>query len=90
MKLWCDHPHRNTDFTDFGGAVRDNLELNQFLALVTALGYVGLPDDIVGAIVSFVSDYAISPAPLPKMGRNTSRRMDFHRLETLWIHVGTV
>jgi hypothetical protein len=38
MKLWCDHPHRNTDFTDFGGgAVRDRPELNKFLASQTAL-----------------------------------------------------
>lgn len=33
--------------TDFGGgAVRDNPELNKFLASQTALGRVGLPDDI--------------------------------------------
>lgn len=37
--------------TDFnGGAVRDNAATNQFLASVTALGRVGLPDDIGGAI----------------------------------------
>ena len=37
--------------TDFnGGAVRDNPETNQFLASVTALGRVGLPDDVGGAI----------------------------------------
>lgn len=37
--------------TDFnGGAVRDNPEMNRFLASVTALGRVGLPDDIGGAI----------------------------------------
>jgi hypothetical protein len=34
MKLWCDHPHRNTDFTDFDGAARDSLELNQFFAAI--------------------------------------------------------
>jgi NAD(P)-dependent dehydrogenase (short-subunit alcohol dehydrogenase family) len=43
--------------TDFGGgAVRDNPELNQFLASQTALGRVGLPDDIGGAIASLLSE----------------------------------
>ena len=33
--------------TDFGGgAVRDNAQLNAFIARQTALGRVGLPDDI--------------------------------------------
>jgi NAD(P)-dependent dehydrogenase (short-subunit alcohol dehydrogenase family) len=42
--------------TDFGGGgVRDNLELNQYLASQTALGRVGLPDDIGGAIASLLS-----------------------------------
>ncbi len=42
--------------TDFGGgAVRDNSELNQYLASTTALGRVGLPDDIGGAISSLLS-----------------------------------
>ena len=37
--------------TDFGGgAMRDNPELNSFIASQTALGRVGLPDDIGGAI----------------------------------------
>lgn len=37
--------------TDFGdGLVRDNAQVNQFLASVTALGRVGLPDDIGGAV----------------------------------------
>ena len=41
--------------TDFGGgAVRDNKELNQFIASNTAMGRVGLPDDIGGAISSFL------------------------------------
>jgi NAD(P)-dependent dehydrogenase (short-subunit alcohol dehydrogenase family) len=40
--------------TDFGGgAVRDNEQLNQFIASVTALGRVGLPDDI-GSVVAFL------------------------------------
>lgn len=43
--------------TDFGGgAVRDNKELNQHIASLTALGRVGLPDDIGGAIASILSD----------------------------------
>ncbi len=41
-----------TDFT--GGAVRDNPELNSFIASQTALGRVGLPDDIDGAIASLL------------------------------------
>lgn len=37
--------------TDFGGgAVRDNTHVNQFIASQTALGRVGLPDDIGGAV----------------------------------------
>jgi len=37
--------------TDFGGgAVRDNLAMNQFLASNTAMGRVGQPDDI-GAVM---------------------------------------
>lgn len=40
--------------TDFGGGVvRDNPELNAMLANSTALGRVGLPDDI-GSVVSFL------------------------------------
>lgn len=40
--------------TDFGGGVvRDNKDLNQFIASVTALGRVGLPDDI-GSVVAFL------------------------------------
>jgi NAD(P)-dependent dehydrogenase (short-subunit alcohol dehydrogenase family) len=43
--------------TDFGGGtVRDNPELNQYLASQTALGRVGLPDDIGGAIASLLSE----------------------------------
>ena len=43
--------------TDFaGGAVRDNQEINNFLASQTALGRVGLPDDIGGAIASLLSE----------------------------------
>ena len=42
--------------TDFGGgAVRDNQELNNFIASQTALGRVGVPDDIGGAIASLLS-----------------------------------
>ncbi|MBE9108685.1 SDR family oxidoreductase [Nodosilinea sp. LEGE 07298] len=43
--------------TDFaGGAVRDNPEINTFLASQTALGRVGVPDDIGGAIASLLSE----------------------------------
>ena len=43
--------------TDFGGgAVRDNEQLNNFVASQTALGRVGLPDDIGGVIASLVSE----------------------------------
>ena len=42
--------------TDFGGgAVRDNAKLNAFVASQTALGRVGLPDDIGGAIAALLS-----------------------------------
>ncbi len=36
-----------------GGVVRDNVQVNQFIASVTALGRVGLPDDI-GSVVAFL------------------------------------
>jgi len=40
--------------TDFaGGFVRDNSDLNKHIAAVTALGRVGLPDDI-GSVVAFL------------------------------------
>lgn len=40
--------------TDFGGgAVRDNKEINDMIARGTALGRVGLPDD-VGSVVAFL------------------------------------
>jgi NAD(P)-dependent dehydrogenase (short-subunit alcohol dehydrogenase family) len=43
--------------TDFrGGAVRDNPEMNKYVASQTALGRVGLPDDIGGAIASLLSE----------------------------------
>ncbi|QDU66361.1 SDR family NAD(P)-dependent oxidoreductase [Engelhardtia mirabilis] len=41
--------------TDFGGGVvRDDPELNRFIAANTALGRVGLPDDVGGAIASLL------------------------------------
>ncbi len=43
-----------TDFS--GGAVRDNAQLNSFVARQTALGRVGLPDDIGGAIAALLSE----------------------------------
>lgn len=43
--------------TDFGGgAVRDNAQLNTFIAGNTALGRVGLPDDIGGAVATLLCD----------------------------------
>ena len=43
--------------TDFGGGVvRDNKELNARFASLTALGRVGLPDDIGPAIASLLGD----------------------------------
>ena len=43
--------------TDFGGgAVRDHAELNRFVATQTALGRVGLPDDIGPMIASLLAD----------------------------------
>ena len=43
--------------TDFGGGqVRDNAQVNQYLASQTALGRVGLPDDIGDAMVALLSD----------------------------------
>ncbi|MEM9482065.1 MAG: SDR family oxidoreductase [Cyanobacteria bacterium P01_F01_bin.116] len=43
--------------TDFGGGVvRDNQELNSFIASQTALGRVGVPDDVGGAIASLLSE----------------------------------
>lgn len=41
-----------------GGAVRDNRELNQMLASHTALGRVGLPDDIGGVVAFLCTDDA--------------------------------
>jgi NAD(P)-dependent dehydrogenase (short-subunit alcohol dehydrogenase family) len=42
--------------TDFGGGtVRDNAEVNRFIAAQTALGRVGLPDDIGGVIASLLA-----------------------------------
>jgi NAD(P)-dependent dehydrogenase (short-subunit alcohol dehydrogenase family) len=43
--------------TDFGGGtVRDNKQINDFIASQTALGRVGLPEDIGGAVASLLSD----------------------------------
>lgn len=43
--------------TDFGGGlVRDNAQVNQQIASNTALGRVGLPDDIGAAITTLLSD----------------------------------
>ncbi len=43
--------------TDFGGgAVRDNADLNRMIATQTALGRVGLPDDIGGAVAMLLAE----------------------------------
>ena len=43
--------------TDFGGGVvRDNQELNSMISSLTALGRVGLPDDIGGVVAFLCSD----------------------------------
>ncbi|MDE2162220.1 MAG: SDR family oxidoreductase [Alphaproteobacteria bacterium] len=43
--------------TDFGGGmVRDNKQVNAFVASQTALGRVGLPDDVGGAVAALLSD----------------------------------
>jgi len=43
--------------TDFGGGrVRDNAELNKQISSVTALGRVGLPDDIGGMVALLLSE----------------------------------
>jgi len=45
--------------TDFGGgAVRDNADVNAFIASQTALGRVGLPDDIGGMVAFLCTDDA--------------------------------
>lgn len=42
--------------TDFGGgSVRDNAQVHEFVASQTALGRVGVPDDIGGVIASLLS-----------------------------------
>jgi NAD(P)-dependent dehydrogenase (short-subunit alcohol dehydrogenase family) len=48
------HKVQKADFA--GGVVRDNKEVNKFLASQTALGRVGLPDDIGGAVASLLAD----------------------------------
>lgn len=45
--------------TDFGGGVvRDNAEMNKNIAAATALGRVGLPDDIGGVVAFLCTDDA--------------------------------
>ncbi|RYG06316.1 MAG: SDR family oxidoreductase [Chitinophagaceae bacterium] len=45
--------------TDFGGGVvRDNEQMNKYIASQTALGRVGLPDDIGGVVSFLCSDAA--------------------------------
>jgi len=43
--------------TDFGGgAVRDNADINKFVASITAMGRAGLPEDIGPMIASLLAD----------------------------------
>jgi NAD(P)-dependent dehydrogenase (short-subunit alcohol dehydrogenase family) len=45
--------------TDFGGGrVRDNKEINDHVASITALGRVGLPDDVGGVVAFLCTDDA--------------------------------
>lgn len=54
--------------TDFGnGVVRDNPQVNALVAANTALGRVGQPDDIGGAVAAMLS---------PEMGWMTGERME--------------
>lgn len=54
--------------TDFGGgALRDNQQLNAFIAGQTALGRAGLPDDIGNAVVMLLS---------PEAGWVTAQRVE--------------
>jgi NAD(P)-dependent dehydrogenase (short-subunit alcohol dehydrogenase family) len=54
--------------TDFGGgSVRDNPQVNSFIASQTALGRAGLPDDIGGVIASML---------LPANGWVTAQRIE--------------
>ena len=51
------HGHVTLIATDFGGGVvRDDPKVNGFIASQTALGRVGIPDDIGGVIAALVSD----------------------------------
>jgi NAD(P)-dependent dehydrogenase (short-subunit alcohol dehydrogenase family) len=53
--------------TDFrGGAVRDNPDLNKMVASHTAMGRVGLPEDIGGVVASLLS---------PEMGWVNAQRI---------------
>jgi NAD(P)-dependent dehydrogenase (short-subunit alcohol dehydrogenase family) len=54
--------------TDFGGGVvRDNEALNRQIASQTALGRVGLPDDIGGVMAALLS---------PQMGWVNAQRIE--------------
>lgn len=55
--------------TDFGGGmVRDNPDMNRMIASMTALGRVGLPDDIGGAVATLLS---------PETGWMNGQRIEF-------------
>jgi NAD(P)-dependent dehydrogenase (short-subunit alcohol dehydrogenase family) len=54
--------------TDFGGGVvRDNKQVNDFIASQTSLGRVGRPDDIGGVVASLLS---------PEMGWINAQRIE--------------
>jgi NAD(P)-dependent dehydrogenase (short-subunit alcohol dehydrogenase family) len=55
-----------TDFS--GGMVRDNPDVNRMVASLTALGRVGLPDDIGGAVAMLLS---------PESGWMNGQRIEF-------------
>lgn len=54
-----------TDFS--GGMVRDNPDMNKMIASQTALGRVGLPEDIGGVVASLLS---------PEMGWVNAQRIE--------------
>src|SRR3712207_5847072 len=59
--------------TDFaGGVVRDNSDVNEMIASHTALGRVGLPEDIGGVVASLLS---------PEMGWVNAQRIEASRSE---------
>lgn len=52
----CLARHPGAIETDFGGTIRDDPQVNAFVASNTALGGAGLPDDIGAAIALLLED----------------------------------